>query len=417
MNTLAFCKQHETAHPTLDLKSKMLSLRQALFKLGVRWVDSNQGNDFGCFKVCLYTSSDVHKNRKGLPIRNECNGLILQYDSSCVDTSKWRVLCHPTKSIYSGKIDEIELDTALANQEYFLYPALDATIINLYYDGTKWCMGTHKGYDVSNMHFSNDLSYREALDEIVARKNYYDFSFDKLNKLHTYTIAMRIRYFHLFDEGGNKNDYLKLLAIDGCRLGISNGNIFLRNHVDTSIDINIGLEKCYGKLITNVTFQSLLGLCNKQLIEYDNASSKGTHYMPMYGIILERSNEHLQTVFIPSDLFKMIKVCLYNNPNRYPLYTVIRMAFNKRHTYRFKTLFPEYIPHLARAQALQRTIIEQVCSLCKKPDYEACALAQTVFHNIFEGTPEKNISKARAMAVLELSEPKYIEDIYKMLTA
>lgn len=417
MNTLSFCKRHDADHSTLDLKSKMLSLRQSLFKIGVRWVDSNQGNNFERFKVCLYTTNDAHKNKKGMYIRNECNGLVLQYDSTRSDISNWSILCHPTKSIFSGRIDEAQVDAALANQEYFLYPALDATIINLYYDGTKWCMGTRKGYDVSNMHFANDHSYRETLDEIVARKNYHNFSFDKLDKLHTYTIAMRIRYFHLFDEGDNKNDYLKLLAIDGCRLGISDGNIFLRNHDDSSINIDIGLDKCYGKLITNVSYQSLLGLCNKQLMEYDNASSKETPYMPMYGILLERSNVLFQTVFIPSDLFKMIKMCLYNNPNRYPLYTVIRMAFNKRLTYRFKTLFPQYIPHLTRVQTLQRTIIEHVCSLCKKPDYEACDLAKRIFHNIFDATPEKNISKVRAMVVLELCEPTYIEDIYNILVA
>lgn len=232
------------------------------------------------------------------PLSAEANGIITEYNEN---TKEWKILMVPTFNFNSSYLKMNDIQYFYNQNLYTVYKVYDGTIINLYYYNEKWRISTNKGYDVSDLNFNYEFSYKEILLNIL--KKYPEFDFSKLNKNKTYTLCVKYDKFHLFNEIDNDNNYVVLIQ-----------SVDLNSYVINTGE-SIGLPN--QEILTDLSFQKLCELKKKahdNYKQYLNNNSK--KYEHIYGFIL-KSNDFSTTtkysyIYLESSLMKNIRNLIYN---------------------------------------------------------------------------------------------------------
>ncbi len=119
------------------------------------------------------------------PISFECNGVIL-------DTETWKPLVIPSAAFNTNPNNKA---VASNMHNYKIYPIFDGTLVNLYYYGGNWCMGSKHGYDVSHHKWIGDKTYIEAFKSALGTVSYDDFV-AALSPDACYSVLFRCSEFH-----------------------------------------------------------------------------------------------------------------------------------------------------------------------------------------------------------------------------
>ncbi len=353
MNTFKFLNSFQLNADTFTVD--MTSIRQKLFSLGVCWTDSVNG-DFMIdtpFRVILYTRNNGVDFKN--PMVKECNGIVFEYNDG------WNLLAMPQFAFCTNKISMRRVNDMHRAGCYDIFEVLDATIITLYYYNGEWKISSTKGYDIGNMHMVDGMTYMDVLKHLMNTR-YKMFNLDNLQKTHSYTIAMRYSKYHIFNEtkhlasrtknvpkhGTDMNSYIMLTTSANL-----NTMTFSKEHV-AGIPRQNPLNN-----VQDVQIKTLENYSRDAFAKYSKAYQlQKFKYKPLYGYILRACNHNVpneySTIFIESELFKVIKNGLYNNNDmlRDCQYDklVIRMISNNNRYHQFKIMFDQFIPKFEKLE-------------------------------------------------------------------
>ncbi len=319
MNTVSMLQSKPVSGTIL---SHFGGLRTHLYAMGVCWVDSVSGQfseiDGFSMRVILY--SDRSRANFENPIVAECNGLVL---SATVQSGLvlWKVLCSPLPTLNQSQFSMKQLANMYAKGSYDTYEAMDATVVNLYWNDDSWSISTTKGYDVTDMIMCAGYTYKQVFESIVSHK-YPEFNMGVLNPEYTYTLSIRYSSYHVFVENRtnlSSNTYITLMSAQYTSTGTNDLNEFDRVKVlsgfCTSLPVK-GLKNNLNHLLSN---------CKNSIQSYEkvfpaqghNQRSKGNNSKPVYGYILRTNDLSIpvsyRNVYIESSLMKLIRNGLYRH--------------------------------------------------------------------------------------------------------
>lgn len=227
-------------------------------------------------------------------LHQQCNGVILSYPN-------WELISMPPKMfIPSPSISHIRKHI----NNYMYYPALDGTIVTLYWYG-EWCMATKNGFSVGNYKWMGNYTYKQALDSVLSA-HYPNFSYDKLDKSKSYSIGFRFHDFHPFIYD---TEYVWF---------VSSFDVATFNHNnDSIIDYNedIGVTLLESNLLTPSKFNEILTTNKYALINlYETIKSADVNKIPHYGYVLRALDQTSSDVMLESTLLSTIRTLMYNIP-------------------------------------------------------------------------------------------------------
>lgn len=344
MNTLKFLNSFSINDNTFA--SDISNIRSKFYDSGVCWTDDVRGQFVPGtpFRVILYT-------RKGQvdfknPMVKECNGLVLTYNG------EWKALAIPQGAFCTNKISMKKLNDLYVAGGYEIYEALDATILTLYYYNHGWRMSSTKSYDIGDSEMVSGMSFMEAFQDLMDTK-YKSFRFENLNKSYSYTIALRHSKYHIFDETKHlaiRTNYVPKPGVD------MNSYIMSLYVVDTTSGISAskhvpGIPQQNPISFKDNTIHTLVNYARSAYSKYAKAYRlQNFKYKPLYGYILRSKHRSVpvdySTIYIESELFKIIKLGLYKNNQ--PLINndfnqlIIQMSMDHERYDQYKIAFQQF---------------------------------------------------------------------------
>ncbi len=355
MNTFKFLNSCTLNADTFA--ADMSNIRRSLYSFGVCWTDTLQGNFAAdkSFRVVLYVNPDPRKraavNFKN-PLVKECNGLILEYNK------RWSLLAMPPQAFCTNTVSMDKADYFYQCGYYDVYEVLDATILTLYYYNGEWRLSSTKGYDIGNMNMTKDMTFMEALHDLMNTK-YDKFKLENLNIYHSYTIALRHSKYHIFNETKHLANRTKNVMRPGIDM---NSYIMLMTVADLStasfINTRVPGIPVQTPLVVRTIpdIRRLYTYAHGAYDKYNKAFSKNEFiYKPLYGYILRRNNRNVpheySTIFIESELFIALKHALYMDNSLllaqdYKALAVKMTTNIKRHK-QFRVMFEQFEPQFS----------------------------------------------------------------------
>lgn len=298
-----------------NLNKSLDETRPIIYSHYIKWCDDRQIYDASNppleNRVIFY--SDKFKSDFKNPIVKECNGLVFAYNAS--NHHKWRIVSAPPECFNMNPLSVQKMNKYYLSNAYQIYEAIDGTMLTLYYFNGIWRMSSYKGYDVTFLTFCNEQTYLDIFNELVSSK-YPDFSFDSLNKAKCYTVCMRYKNYHIFDETIHKEDK----DLNSYIVFIQSVNLSKEKQTSYEIrpcyDENIGLPIQRPINISEKTITNLFNYAKQSYSKYEK-DIKTNGYLtvrPLYGFILRSRNaEHeYRNIYIESSLMKYIRLALYN---------------------------------------------------------------------------------------------------------
>lgn len=213
----------------------------------------------------------------------ECGGVV-------VDVSNWNILAMPPPPFNPRiNISRVKLSN------YYVSYINEGTTITLYYYNDKWCIASTNGYDVSDLIWSGNKTYRQVFDEILVE--YPDFKWDALDKNASYTIGFHHSEFHPF-KGPSEKDKHAWLIYHTSKKVVSINNASL-----------IGIPT--QRQVTGVfDIHELIKMAKNSMEEFIEKKTV------LYGFILRNKNDQygqFSNILIESALLKRIRELIYND--------------------------------------------------------------------------------------------------------
>ncbi len=346
MNTFKFLSSCQVSSETFA--DSMVAIRNKLFGYGVCWTDSVKGKFFPDvpFRVVLYTKQGRADFKN--PLVKECNGLVFEYNDG------WTLLAMPQSAFCTNKISMRRLNDMFCAGCYDVFEVLDATILTLYFYNGAWRVSSTKGYDIGDIEMVKGMTFMEAIKDLM-RTKYQAFSLDSLHTSRSYTIALRHSQYHIFDEtkyheGKSKfptkknvdmNSYIMVMAI----ADLTSCTFNTQRVVGLPMQNPLNLRDAKVPLIVDYARRAY----DKYELAFKRQEFK---YKPLYGYILRSRSrsvpDEYSTVFIESELFKVVKSGLYRDNEALRKgdhrQLVANMAANHERLHQFKVLFEQFMP-------------------------------------------------------------------------
>lgn len=255
------------------------------------------------------------------PIVQVCGGIVMEYGT-------WKILAMPPHPANP----RVKL-SAIDASEYTVREINDGTMITLYYYQNEWHLATTNGITVGSLIWLGNKTYRQVLDECLAK--YPDFSFDKLKKDHSYTIGFRHPEYHPFRP--------------------STEAWFIQSYDTTNKTMNtsdIGIPE---QKIVDITMDQILKLSHNADATFIEQNTVN------FGYVMRHKTKPMgrcSNIIIESSMMKWLKTFVYNDkegrlnakandyvgaPNRLK-YVALKSYLDVRHAKIFIHLFPQYQP-------------------------------------------------------------------------
>lgn len=420
MNTTKFLNNYLTNNANLDISTKISKLRQDLYARGICWTDSVNGKftEADSFRVILYLKANTISIDFDNAMVNECNGLVLEYRKSVSLSSvdKFTPLAVPVPNFNKNKVSMSQIDKYYKSDQYNLYEALDATIINLYYNG-KWCISTTKGYNVGNYKFVGDLTYSDVFMRI-AEANYSNFNLDTLPKHCSYSIAMRCDQYHLFNE--TKHAYSK---------NASNSYLYVLQTIDTttlkpSNDVFVGIPYQLPVVVKSArNVSTLIDYAKHAYTKYMKAYTTNQYkYKPLYGYILRANTNSVsnsyKNILITSSLFKIIKHSLYRNRPSTINGIIAKMYVCRSHKDQNKVLFQQFESQFSKLDAVLAHVCENTLAILAGHEHSSTNELVQTFSNQLKNDILLDGTTAHLSAIYDyLHSMNYVQFIENLIEA
>lgn len=256
------------------------------------------------------------------------NELTTSANGIVYDAVRKRVLCVPSMSLVYNPTPA-QLTTALAVPDTKVYAAADGTTVNLYHDGTGWCMGTIHAWDISGYTWIGPRTYREQFDQVMKP---YSFDWGQLDPTLTYTVGFRCADFHA-------------LRFDPPRCWLISAQ---SNETMQSVQVTTGLPAQVEVTGDILTAAKLTETASSAYSDFIYAIRTNQRVIPInYGYIVKSPT---QSLFIESSLMKRVRQHLYNfpkhgiildNKNRQQ-YVLLKAYLNYIRVDEFLLVFPQF---------------------------------------------------------------------------
>ncbi len=330
-----------------------------------RFAHKNSNNALGVFRDMLYklqinTSYDEGRmlfrseskfpNKSLTPLKQECNGVILERNT-------WKPLVVPPRTLRNN-IETKTSNKFLYRGMYKIYKAEDGTCINMYNYNGKWCISTAKGYEMNDVKWETK-TYRELLDDCLSVHGLTWGTFtEQLNPEFCYSFGFRHTNFHKFRN--HLNEVNKLWFIQSVNLNETDPHYLW---VSSETVANLPTQEEYGEHV-----ESLRDLYQLAANAYKDYLDNGN---VCYGFILRSINFH-ETVahsdlLIESSLLIAIRKIWYDNAiNNYcrnhSLDKELVIPLNAYLTHetkeRMEALFPQYKSLFAKFDNVVKTLVQ-----------------------------------------------------------
>lgn len=278
-------------------------------------------------KIALLTTTAKHGVWSEY-ITSQCNGAII---------SDGKIISMPPGPFNRGASLKAVFR---AKTGYRVYPALDGTVITVYWLNDKWRISTSNGYDVSQFKWIGAKTYGVLCEESLQSIGQ---SYDTLDKGYSYTFIIRSPETHPLADGR------RIMLLQRFR------------RADCVVETPDVVDIPGFPYIT-----PLVGMTIRQLLDWNHDSLKLFKETgnPWYGFVIrgdfsihgENSN-----IFVESKLLKSIRKFVYEYPDGLSADTRMRYALLRAHlTTRGRSLFLQLFPHFATELARIKGIIGNV---------------------------------------------------------
>jgi hypothetical protein len=245
-----------------------------------------------------------------------------------------------------------KLMKVIAKEGARVIPAQDGTTLTLYWHKDRWVLSTYRGYDVNKYYWCNDITYEDALLQVLSA--YPSFSYDKLNKSKCYTIGFRHSSFHPFIESSAVDSIGRAWFIRSIDMHHFNES---KLSIDYNEDIGLPLQECVD-MSTMRSPSHLISLATRALGSYRKDKQIN------YGYIVQHNNA---SYLIESSLMKNIRNIFYSDRFKNIDKTINRQkyaavyAYLDKHTHSiFLELFPQYATLFAELTDVVSNLIESI---------------------------------------------------------
>lgn len=285
----------------------------------------------------------------------ETSGLAAGANGVVYDAVTKSVLCVPGMSLTYSPTPAL-ITAALSTPGAKVYEAADGTTVNLYYDGSAWCMGTIHAWDVSSYTWIGAKTYREQFEETA---KLYGWNWDQLDKTLTYTVGFRCADFHAlrFDP-------------PRCWLISAQSTVTMETVVvDTKLplQVEVPVDVTAAKASATRLIDSAAGAYSDFV--YSIRSNQRT--IPInYGYIVKTPT---QSLFIESSLMKRVRLLLYNFPksgivldnrNRQQ-YVLLKAYLNYLRVDEFLLVFPQFKQQFETFTSFFNTLTDRVVEMLR----------------------------------------------------
>lgn len=367
MNTLIFLNKNNTK----DLNN----IRSLVYKNHIKTFitdEINKSNNYDSIHRIIFTSNRYKSNFTS-QLSFECNGLITE---SCKknDLYSHKILYYPTQNFCMSRLKRSNIVENFNQNLYEIHKVYDGTNIGLYYYNDKWTISTVNGYDVNDLIFTNNKTYKEILDEIL--QDYPHFSYNNLDQNKCYSLIMKYNDFHPFQ---NNNYVILLQSVDLIELNIE-------NKLKISFNDDIGLP-CQSFEYKNLSINELYKLNENSYKNYLKIGINNNSFNPHLGFILRSKNfnktKEYSNIFSESVLMSYIRNMIYNKVNKINVniietrltpsikinnvinFNKLKMILNISNIARFKNLFPHFDNQITEINAFLYTYLTTYLSINK----------------------------------------------------
>ena len=259
------------------------------YKLIIKYdLDEYQSEESGVRCILCYNNKANKKNYWA-------NGIVFRLHGNPVTLS---VLSYPMKKTEMFVYNMESCRKVLENKNYAVYPLLDGTIVNMYWDEfvKEWAYATSGCANIAK------LSWRGHTYQSLIKEAMSGVSYDTLDKNNTY----------MYNIYNNKIHYYPLMSADGGVLTFVPYRAVLINVIDKS-----------GNSVGHPEKLKHLDLNLERIVEIYNTTNsyvkevlkgKSMVYPDFMGVIFRSSNPDEPAYACYSDLFKNIKNLIYQCP-------------------------------------------------------------------------------------------------------
>jgi len=242
--------------------------------------------------------------------------LSFQANGVVYDVVQKKVVCVPSpgfncRAVYTEVIANLD--------KYMVYPVSDGTMVNLYWYGDKWTIGSTHGFELNAYKWMGPNTYEQELRTVLGK--YPEFTFDGLDKGVSYNIGFRTDAFHPLHTDPSRAWLVSAWRLDTL-IPVADANIGIPMQTPAAFTI-AGTPK--------ERFDWLLQQSSGALKQY---FANRTHHN--YGWIL-RSTDYAVTqgsshVMIESSLMRKVRQLAYNLPKN------PRLNLNETNRFEYMTL-------------------------------------------------------------------------------
>jgi hypothetical protein len=170
-------------------KTLFLDKRSAFFAKNIK---SHYSED----RVIFFPKNRSFRTNFNDAVVRECNGLVFDYENN-------KLLSVPPALLLSTFKYNIANDF-LSKKLYSVYKIMDGTRITMYYYKQQWRYSSARGYDVTDLVWAGDITYKNIFDSILTQKNInVDEFYNKLNKDQCYSWGFNHSDYHPFHNSSN----------------------------------------------------------------------------------------------------------------------------------------------------------------------------------------------------------------------
>lgn len=295
-------------------------------------------------KVVIFSSSISAKKNMTHIFQQEANGLIL-------DANTFLPLLVPPRSLKMNHTCEV-VNKFINLGYYRIYKVLDGTTINFYYmrhnteNTGEWRLSTARGFDMANITWNGNKTFRQVFEEIIKKKNLtWDTFTNLLDKDCCYTFGIKHQEYHKFPNYDYPIWYIQSVNLN------PSSDLYLYARIGNPLSKYIQSQPKHATMITDIC--DLYKLAKSALGTYKQTGDV------CYGFII-RSNDPNITGFesdllIESSLMQFIRMNWYNNRTVRMAHTLLfdkenliclKTVIEHKMSEMFGQIFPNYKPKI-----------------------------------------------------------------------
>jgi hypothetical protein len=345
-------------------------------------------------------------------LNRELNGVILEYPS-------WNVLALPLPAF-----SPINKTSFINNVDsYNIYGINDGTIVTFYWYDGHWVMASTHGYDVGKLKWMQDISYEDALVELLAY--YPEFNLDSLNKNNCYSIGFRHPAYHPLQCDTPKVWFVNCSELTTINKVLDADGLPHILNYSTNIGLPLQTPFSFDELQPEQVYDTICKYSEEALTSYVESLKTTPYYN--YGYFMRSNDPALPDYMISSSLLDLVRKSVYELPrsrgenevlitheNRID-YITLRAYLNPSSKYEFISIFPQYESYYKKFDDLFGKLINRMLTVLRQKLEPDGYLEQVLYNELVNAKLQYNDPELEYIVMDFIRDPKFLEVHFKYL--